>query len=101
MKILINAYADLLLVLSPQWIRWINEAFVGNIGWISGKEKDKVFNEAAIYCLPSWGEGFSMGGDAIAYGVTVVTTPVGGISDIIRNGQEAIIYDTFDIEKLS
>lgn len=178
-------YADLLLVLSPQWIRWINEAypekhfkmqvlfnpcpkvnrdfskkknnilfagtlterkgynrlleafskvaakhpdwklvFAGNgeldkahklqaelnipdsqiiyLGWVTGKEKEKAFQEASIYCLPSWGEGFPMGVlDAWAYGVAVVTTPVGGLMDIVEDGISGLLYDVHDIDKLS
>lgn len=179
------SYADLLLVLAPQWIRWINQAFpnrhfrmrvlynpcpnvnrdfsrkkknilfagtlserkgynrlleafakiapkhkdwklvfAGNgqleeakelqrrlgipasqveyLGWVSGKDKEAAFQEASIYCLPSWGEGFPMGVlDAWAYGVPVVTTPVGGITDIIANGENGIVYDIYDIEGLA
>ena len=55
------------------------------LGWVSGKEKEKTFQEASIYCLPSWGEGFPMGVlDAWAYGIPVITTPVGGIIDIMK-----------------
>ena len=72
------------------------------LGWVSGKDKDNAFQEASIYCLPSWGEGFPMGVlDAFAYGVPVITTPVGGITDIIRSDENGLIYDTFNVEELS
>lgn len=72
------------------------------LGWVSGKEKEKTFQEASIYCLPSWGEGFPMGVlDAWAYGIPVITTPVGGIIDIIKNGVNGLIYDVYDIDELS
>lgn len=71
------------------------------LGWISGQEKHKIFSEAAIYCLPSWGEGFPMGVlDAIAYGIPVLTTPVGGIPDLIKNGENGYIFDTFNTDIL-
>lgn len=179
------SYADLLLVLSEQWVRWINQAyperrfrmevlynpcpkvnrdfskktktvlfagtlnerkgynrlleafakvaavhrdwtlvFAGNgeidkakdlqkrlglpdsqvryLGWVSGRDKEKAFQEASVYCLPSWGEGFPMGVlDAWAYGVPVITTPVGGITDIITDGENGLVYDVYDIDKLS
>ncbi|WP_455674288.1 glycosyltransferase family 4 protein [Phocaeicola sp.] len=178
-------YSNLLLVLSPQWIRWINEAypnnnynlkvlynpcpqvhrdfskkeknilfagtlnerkgynrlleafskitqsypewkiiFAGNgeiekakelqkelnipdkqvvyLGWISGSKKEDAFQKASIYCLPSWGEGFPMGVlDAWSYGVPVITTPVGGIIDIMQNGVNGLIYDTYQLEALA
>lgn len=179
------SYADLLLVLAPQWIRWINQAYPGShfkmqvlynpcpivvrdykikqnnilfagtlsdrkgynrlleafakiaaeykdwkvvfagngqidaakklqsslcisedqvlyLGWVTGAEKERAFQEASIYCLPSWGEGFPMGVlDAWAYGIPVVTTPVGGIPDIITNGENGFVYDVNDIDKLA
>lgn len=72
------------------------------LGWVFGKEKEKAFQEASVYCLPSWGEGFPMGVlDAWAYGIPVITTPVGGIVDIIKNGVNGLIYDIYNIDELS
>lgn len=72
------------------------------LGWISGVEKDRVFNNASIYCLPSWGEGFPMGVlDAIAYGVPVVTTPVGGVEDVLVDSVDCMISPVGDVEMLS
>lgn len=72
------------------------------LGWISNGEKEKAFQEASIYCLPSWGEGFPMGVlDAMAYGIAVVTTPVGGINDVMSNGINGLIYDTYNINELA
>ena len=39
--------------------------------------------------------------DAWAYGIPVVTTPVGGIPDIITNGENGFVYDVNDIDKLA
>lgn len=62
-------------------------------GWISGKDKVKVFQEASIYCLASWGEGFPMGVlDAWAYGIPCVMTPVGGIPDIVIEGVNGMLF---------
>lgn len=72
------------------------------LGWITGKEKETAFQEASIYCLPSWGEGFPMGVlDALAYGIPVITTPVGGVIDIFKNGTNGLVYDTYNIEELA
>lgn len=80
----------------------IPEKQVEFLGWISGEEKDRVFNNASIYCLPSWGEGFPMGVlDAIAYGVPVITTPVGGVEDVLSNGVDCLISPVGDVEKLA
>lgn len=179
------SYSDLLIVLSPQWERWINQAFPNNnfkitvlynpcpivnrvfsqrknhilfagtlnerkgynrlleafslickqysdwkiifagngeinkakelqkklnipdsqieyLGWISGSLKERTFQEASIYCLPSWGEGFPMGIlDAWAYGIPVITTPVGGITDVVKNDINGLIFQTYNLHELA
>lgn len=80
----------------------LNDARVKYLGWITGIDKDLVFNGASIYCLPSWGEGFPMGVlDAMAYGIPVVTTPVGGIDEILENGKDCIITPIGDVDALA
>ncbi len=72
------------------------------LGWISGKEKEKAFQFASIYCLASSGEGFPMGLlDAWAYRIPCVTTPVGGIPDIVKNGVNGLVFKVGDIDNLS
>ena len=72
------------------------------LGWVSGKSKDKVFKEAAIFCLPSYAEGFPMAVlDAFAYGLPVITTPVGGIPDIARDGENMLLFNAGDINVLA
>lgn len=64
-------------------------------GWLTGKDKERVFQEASIYCLASWGEGFPMGVlDAWAYGIPCVMTPVGGIPDIVKDGVNGMLFPT-------
>lgn len=71
-------------------------------GWVQGKNKEKEFQEAAIYCLPSYAEGFPMGVlDAWAYGIPVICTPVGGLPDIIINGKNCLIFEPGDIKGLT
>lgn len=72
------------------------------LGWITGKDKESAFQKASIYCLPSWGEGFPMGIlDAWAYGIPVITTPVGGITDIGENGKDYLLFDIYDSAELA
>lgn len=72
------------------------------LGWVNGSEKDKAFKEATIFCLPSYAEGFPMAVlDAWSYGLPVITTPVGGISDIARNGHNLLLFMPGDIQQLA
>lgn len=72
------------------------------LGWISGDQKDKVFQETLIFCLPSYAEGFPMSIlDAWSYGVPVITTPVGGIPDVAVDGENILLFNPGDIDTLS
>lgn len=71
-------------------------------GWVCGEIKDKYFREAAIFCLPSYAEGFPMAVlDAWAYGMPVVTTPVGGIPDIAVDEENMLLFAPGDVDKLA
>lgn len=71
-------------------------------GWISGTQKDILFRESSIFCLPSYAEGFPMAVlDAWAYGLPVITTPVGGIPDIAEDGANMLLFNPGDIKKLT
>ncbi len=72
------------------------------IGWISGSQKNEVFSKASVFCLPSYAEGFPMAVlDAWAYGLPVVCTPVGGLPEIVQDGENALMFDYGDIAVLS
>lgn len=72
------------------------------LGWISGEQKDKIYREASFFCLPSYAEGFPMAVlDAWAYGLPVITTPVGGIPDVAKDNENMLLFNPGDIETLS
>lgn len=71
------------------------------LGWINGKDKYRVFSEADIFCLPSYAEGLPMALlDAISFGLPIITTPVGGILDIVQNEVNALIFEPGNINEL-
>ncbi len=72
------------------------------LDWVAGDAKDKAFREASIFCLPSYAEGFPMAVlDAWAYGLPVITTPVGGIPDIADDGNNLLLFNPGDIDTLA
>lgn len=78
------------------------ETNVEFLGWVSGAKKDLAFRQASIFCLPSYAEGLPMAMlDAFSYGLPVITTPVGGIPDLLTDSQNALIYQPGDIRALS
>jgi glycosyltransferase involved in cell wall biosynthesis len=71
-------------------------------GWVAGRKKAVLFTRASIFCLPSYAEGFPMAIlDAWAYGLPVITTPVGGLQDVLINGENALVYNPGDTESLA
>lgn len=72
------------------------------LGWVSGVRKENLFFESSIYCLASESEGLPMGVlDAFAYGIPVISTPVGGIVDIAEDGKNMLLFDYGDVDKLA
>lgn len=72
------------------------------LGWVNGAEKKKAFEEASIFCLPSYHEGFPMAVlDAWSYGLPVITTPVGGIPDVAKHKENMLVFTPGDTDKLS
>jgi len=72
------------------------------LGWIDGEQKREVFRSSSVLCLASYAEGFPMAVlDAWSYGIPVVATPAGGLCDIIRNGENGLIFMAGDVNELA
>ncbi len=72
------------------------------LGWIKNQKKIEAFETASIFCLPSYTEGFPMAVlEAWAFGLPVVTTPVGGLQDIIQHRKNALVFEPGDIKGLA
>jgi len=61
-------------------------------GWIAGDELQDMYRQAQILCLPSYAEGVPLAVlDAMAHGLAVITTPVGGIPDLVVDGENGLL----------
>ena len=70
-------------------------------GYVTGKQKEDIWNKASIYCMCSRNEGFPMVVlEAWTRGIAVVTTPVGGLPDVIEEGKNCLTFPFDDVEAL-
>lgn len=71
-------------------------------GWVRGQEKDKLLRESDIFFLPSYNEGMPMAIlDAMGYGLPIVSTLVGGIPKIVKEGENGYLCKAGDTQALS
>lgn len=61
-------------------------------GWVRGKEKERLLEESGVFLFPSYHEGMPMALlEAMAYGLGIVTTSVGGIPQLIQDGENGFL----------
>lgn len=76
------------------------DGFPGRVvlhGWVDDPAKAALLRQAAIFTLPSYAEGMPNAMiEAMAAGVPIVVTPVGGIPDVIRHAENGILVPPAD-----
>lgn len=71
------------------------------LGWVTGREKERILKEASFYVLPSYNEGMPMSLiEGMAYKNVCISTDVGGIPKVINNNVNGVIIKPGDKEKL-
>jgi len=78
------------------------EAQLDLLGWVSGADRERYLGLATVYALPSYNEGLPMSIlEAMAAGLPVLSTPVGGIPEAVTDGVEGYLVAPGDIDALA
>lgn len=70
-------------------------------GTVSPEEVAGFMRSSDILCLPSFMEGRpNVVNEAMASGIPVIATRIGGIPDMVREGETALLFEPGDVEQL-
>ena len=68
-------------------------------GWVTGDRKTELLNWADIYILPSFNEGLPISIlEAMSYGMPIISTPVGGIPEVVDENNGILVTPGNDKE---
>jgi glycosyltransferase involved in cell wall biosynthesis len=71
-------------------------------GTVCGEAKAELFREANVFILPSYNEGLPIAVlEAMAAGLAVISTRVGGIPEVVRDGYNGFLLTPGDVQGLS
>jgi glycosyltransferase involved in cell wall biosynthesis len=78
------------------------DAHVDQLGPVALAERVAYFQRADIFILPTYAEGLPIAVlEAMAAGLPIITTPVGGIPELIEDGVDGLLIQPGDVQALA
>lgn len=72
------------------------------LGWINPVQKNELLAQVHGFVLPSYNEGLPMALlEAMSWGLSIITTPVGGIGEVIKDRETGLLVEPGNIEQLT
>ncbi len=72
------------------------------LDWVNPIQRDRLLAQSGALALPSYYEGLPMALlEAMAWQLPVITTPVGGIPDVVTDGYNGLLVRPGDIDQLA
>jgi glycosyltransferase involved in cell wall biosynthesis len=71
-------------------------------GWLDPAKAGDLLRVATVFTLPSYAEGLPMALlEAMSWGLPVVTSPVGGIPQAVRDGENGLLVEPGNVDALA
>lgn len=78
------------------------EQHVTFAGWVDSQQRGELLSKADVFVLPSYDEGLPMALlEAMSWGLPSVTTPVGGIPEVITHSETGLLVNPGDVQQLA
>ena len=72
------------------------------LDWVNSEKRDALLAESDVFVLPSYNEGLPMAIiEAMGFGLSVISSPVGGIPELICHGKNGLLVEPGNIKELS
>jgi len=79
----------------------LRERVPGALGFLPRPELEPLYERAAVVACPSYREGFGVAcAEAMAHGKPVVASRVGGLLDLVVDGETGLVVEPGDVEGL-